>query len=562
MPLFIGQMTDTFNNVRCTRVPQMSLFNATWAQADAWVLSSWSRKWLVLRKEEDCGQTLYWTNVNDVSIRDYGVWFLTLPLGFIPHLRMWSVSNLTQSFPFFESGHTLTSRGSRHWWPHHSSADVSSFVTQWWILYLSEWLVVTYSVRYNTPDSSLSLFTPSKWFADVLMSLQVLSLRDSEEICHAIVTKWSDDAEMMRMFQLFCLKSASVKLSLQLWDLCLSSSRSVPVGLAHPNRGIDHVVTAPNCEISMVPWTVWSTVICSLRDPWGRHHQCTNRLSLRCGNQWYRRATSTYGSMVSTDSKLTGPSGSITAYGDIWISDSRVDRIWWETVFAEQHQQTRNNTVHRVWKLSQRSLRLRAKTVLDDSSSAEYTWRNACVNTVPGHQSTSGMRTWYVVQFSSSLDFSLSSEFVSAPRLDSTSALMPFFSSWSNLAIPFFSRSIIFLRFLDIFLLWREFKSSWLTLIHQLPSHLCHSSPLSSYLHGMPLFHVLDSAAAAPSFYRTSIFVCSSSFVTRVFQLVFIAFLLADSRWSLNSPFVSIHVSFFDRSDIFSPAPLLTSPFP
>ena len=74
--------------------------------------------------------------------------------------------------------------------------------------------MVIYSGRHNAPDSSLSLFILSKWFADVLMSLQVLPLRDSEEICHATVTKWSDDAEMMRMFQLFCLKSASVKFSL------------------------------------------------------------------------------------------------------------------------------------------------------------------------------------------------------------------------------------------------------------------------------------------------------------------------------------------------------------
>ena len=46
---------------------------------------------------------------------------------------------------------------------------------------------------------------------DVLVSLQVLSLRDSEEIGQPTVTKWSGDAEMMRMFQLFCLNSATVK---------------------------------------------------------------------------------------------------------------------------------------------------------------------------------------------------------------------------------------------------------------------------------------------------------------------------------------------------------------
>ena len=56
--------------------------------------------------------------------------------------------------------------------------------------------MVTCSVWHNAPDSSVSLFTLSEWFADALMSLQVLSLRDSEEICHAAVTKWSDDANV------------------------------------------------------------------------------------------------------------------------------------------------------------------------------------------------------------------------------------------------------------------------------------------------------------------------------------------------------------------------------
>ena len=510
-----------------TNVP----FQCDLSHADARVLSSWSRKWLVLREEEDCGQTLYWTNVNDVSIRDYGVWFLTLPLGSIPHLRMWSVSNLTQSLLCIEGRHTLTSRGIRHWWPHYSSqkqhtmpAVICSQQT-----YHRSWLSDE-SCNFQNDSWSHTAWGTIPLIHHCHCSIHPNGLltyswvyrcspsETGEKICHATMTKWSDDAEVMRTFQLFCLQSASVKLSLQLWDFCLSSSRPVPVGLVRflPTKMLITLSLFCNCEISMVPWTVWSTVICSLRDPLGCPHRCTNRLSLRCGNRWYCRATSTYGNMVSTDSKLTWPSGLITAYGDIWISESRVDRIWWETVFAEQHQQMKDNTVHRVWKMSQRSLRLRAKT----SSSAEDTWRNACVNTVPGHQSTSGMRTWYVVQFSSSssLDLSFSSEFVSAPRLVSTSALMPFFSSWSNLAIPFFSRSIIFLRFLDIFLLWREFKSSWLTRIHQLHSHLCHSSPLSSYLHGMPLFHVLDSAAAAVILSYIH-FVCSSSFVTRVSNL-------------------------------------------
>ena len=60
--------------------------------------------------------------------------------------------------------------------------------------------MVAYNVRHNVPDPSLAQFTSSKWFADVLMSSQVLSLRDLEEICHAIMTKWNDDVEMLRMF--------------------------------------------------------------------------------------------------------------------------------------------------------------------------------------------------------------------------------------------------------------------------------------------------------------------------------------------------------------------------
>ena len=57
--------------------------------------------------------------------------------------------------------------------------------------------MVAYNVRHNVSDSSLSLFTSSKWFADVLMSSQVLSLKDLEENCHATMTKWSDDAEVL-----------------------------------------------------------------------------------------------------------------------------------------------------------------------------------------------------------------------------------------------------------------------------------------------------------------------------------------------------------------------------
>ena len=35
--------------------------------------------------------------------------------------------------------------------------------------------------------------------------------------------------------------------------------------------------------------------------------------------------------------------------------------------------------------------------------------------------------------------------------------------------------------------------------------------------------------------------------------------MLHDPWWSLDLPSVSVHVSFFDRSDVFGPAPVLTS---
>ena len=245
-----------------------------------------------------------------------------------------------------------------------------------------------------------------------------------------------------------------------------------------------------NCEISMVSWTIWSMVTCQLsrwRHHWDHSYRCAYHLSLRCGNRWCRRATSSYGNVVSDDTKLTESTGLITAYGD--VSESQ------RVVLMESDGQHSTQSLKTVSEAASTE----SENCSRWSSSAGNTWRNTCVNTVPGHQSTSGMRTWYVVQSSSSsLDLSLFSEFVPAPRLDSsTAALIPFFNSWSNLALPFFSRSIIFFRFLDIFLLWREFRSSWLTRIHQLPSHLCHSSPSSSYLHGMPLFHVLGYTAAA-----------------------------------------------------------------
>ena len=229
-------------------------------------------------------------------------------------------------------------------------------------------------------------------------------------------------------------------------------------------------------------------------------------LSLPRGNRWCRRATSSYGSMVLNDTKLTRPSELIAEpCRDIWISESRVNRTWWETVFAEQHQQTRDNTVLWVWKLSQLQLRLRAKIVLDVSSSAGDTWHNASVVTMPGHQSTSGMRPWYVVQSaSSSLDFSSLSEFVSAPRLDSsTSALIPFFNSRSSLAIPFFSRSIIFFDPLDIFLLWRDSNHlDWPESTNFLPTFATHLPHLRT---AMECLYSMCLVPPTPSSYRTSI---------------------------------------------------------
>ena len=56
------------------------------------------------------------------------------------------------------------------------------------------------------------------------------------------------------------------------------------------------------------------------------------------------------------------------------------------------------------------------------------------------------------------------------------SALIPFCSSLRRLAIPFCSRVWILRSPLAIFLLCLEFKFCFSTLIHQVPSHLCHSS--------------------------------------------------------------------------------------
>ena len=105
------------------------------------------------------------------------------------------------------------------------------------------------------------------------------------------------------------------------------------------------------------------------------------------------------------------------------------------------------------------------------------------------------------VTLSSPLSLSSLSEIVLTHRLldSSTSALIPLRSSCDSLAIPFFSRSTILRSHLDIFLLCREFESSWSTRIHQLPFHLCHSSSSSTRPQGMPLSHKFDPLDSAAS---------------------------------------------------------------